>query len=97
MDEYIYNQTFINVIECRLGTGRTHQIRVHMNYNGNPIIGDYIYKRNINTNDLSKNLDDFIKDKFVKKHRHALHAKTLGFYHPHKKRTCILSLKHQMI
>ena len=37
----------ISLIECELETGRTHQIRVHMNYLGNSIVGDDTYKKNL--------------------------------------------------
>lgn len=54
-------------IECRLETGRTHQIRVHMSHIGHPIIGDPVYGPK--------------KDKFNLKGQ-ALHAKIIGFMHP---------------
>ena len=37
----------LSLVECKLETGRTHQIRVHMNYKGNQIVGDKKYKKNI--------------------------------------------------
>ena len=52
------------MLELSLGTGRTHQIRVHLSYIGHPVIGDKMYG-----------------SKFGML-RHALHAKTLGFFHP---------------
>lgn len=55
-----------SLIECRLETGRTHQIRVHMKYIGYPLLGDPQYGRR---------RDDFT-------HGQYLHAKSLGFYHP---------------
>ncbi len=54
-------------IECKLETGRTHQIRVHMNHIGHPIVADPVYGRK--------------KDKF-KLNGQVLHAKLLGFVHP---------------
>jgi 23S rRNA pseudouridine1911/1915/1917 synthase len=57
------------LIECRLETGRTHQIRVHMNYIKHPIVGDPIYGR--------KKTDT--------SHGQFLHAKTLSFVHPKTK------------
>jgi 23S rRNA pseudouridine1911/1915/1917 synthase len=69
----------ISLLECRLETGRTHQIRVHMNFKGNPVIGDKSYGKNkkkfkkINE-DVEINLNTF--------NRQALHAKFLGFVHP---------------
>ena len=58
-------------IECRLETGRTHQIRVHLSHNGFPIIGDKIYGKQRKISDLTLN-------------RHMLHANKLGFVHPRK-------------
>lgn len=55
------------LIECRLETGRTHQIRVHLNYIGHPVVNDPVYGH--------KKLDD-------KEFGQMLHAKTLGFIHP---------------
>lgn len=55
------------LIEARLETGRTHQIRVHMSYIGHPLVGDPVY--------------GFKKQKFKLKGQ-ALHAQTLGFIHP---------------
>lgn len=55
------------LIECKLETGRTHQIRVHMAYIGHPIVGDPVY--------------GYSKQKF-KLEGQMLHAKTLGFIHP---------------
>ena len=37
----------LSLVECKLETGRTHQIRVHMNYKGNSIVGDDKYKKKI--------------------------------------------------
>ena len=69
----------ISLLECKLETGRTHQIRVHMNLKGNPVLGDKSYGKNkkkfksINK-DFEINLNNF--------NRQALHAKLLGFVHP---------------
>lgn len=58
------------LIECRLETGRTHQIRVHMNYIDFPIVNDQVYSKR-------KKIDDTGQ---------CLHAKTLGFIHPKTKK-----------
>ncbi|MGL4953062.1 MAG: RluA family pseudouridine synthase [Culicoidibacterales bacterium] len=55
------------LVECRLETGRTHQIRVHMNYIGFPLVGDPLYGP---------------QKTITRKHGQFLHAKTLGFIHP---------------
>ncbi|MEG1847287.1 MAG: RluA family pseudouridine synthase [Lachnospiraceae bacterium] len=54
-------------IECKLETGRTHQIRVHMASIGHPLLGDTVYSNHKNTNHLEGQ---------------TLHAMSLGFYHP---------------
>jgi 23S rRNA pseudouridine1911/1915/1917 synthase len=62
------------LVECRLETGRTHQVRVHMASIGHPLVGDPVYGRTRkNHRDLLKNLGF---------HRQALHAAHLGFVHP---------------
>ena len=55
------------MIECSLETGRTHQIRVHMNYINHPVVNDPVYGYN--------KLDD-------KEFGQMLHAKEIGFIHP---------------
>ena len=62
------------LIECRLETGRTHQVRVHMASIGHPLLGDPVYGRAGKTN--GKLLND------LGFHRQALHAAELGFTHP---------------
>lgn len=70
----------ISLIECRLMTGRTHQIRVHLTEKGHPLVGDPVYGRQneAKLQRLSPNARDAIKN-FT---RQALHAQTLGFQHP---------------
>ncbi len=63
-----FEQDRFTYIECRLKTGRTHQIRVHMAHIGHPLLGDEVYAPNQ-------------KSKF-KLQGQCLHAKTLGFKHP---------------
>ena len=63
-----------SLIECRLETGRTHQVRVHMAALGHPLLGDPVYGRARSEHrDVLKRLDF---------HRQALHAAALGFVHP---------------
>jgi 23S rRNA pseudouridine1911/1915/1917 synthase len=68
------------LVECRLETGRTHQIRVHMAHVGHPVIGDPDYGQAFRTkaNRLPEPLRKMAKD-FP---RQALHAKLLAFTHP---------------
>jgi 23S rRNA pseudouridine1911/1915/1917 synthase len=66
------------LVECRLETGRTHQVRVHMASIGHPLLGDPVYGRSGKTHGkLLKELGF---------HRQALHAAELGFTHPVTKR-----------
>jgi len=74
-------------IDCKLESGRTHQIRVHMQHIKNPIIGDPLYglveqeSRSI----LSKSgYEEEIIDKVLNFPRQALHAQKIGFIHPQK-------------
>jgi len=69
----------ISLIECKLETGRTHQIRVHMNFKGNPIVGDRSYGK---TKKKFKKIDLTLEKKINNFKRQALHAKSLGFLHP---------------
>ena len=66
-------------VECKLETGRTHQIRVHMSYKGNNIVGDKKYKKKFKK---FKNIDPNIEKSILKLDRQFLHAKILGFIHP---------------
>ena len=71
----------LSLVECRLKTGRTHQIRVHMKFKGNPILGDKSYKKKLKKlKDVDPELNEIIK----KIDRQCLHAKSLGFLHPTK-------------
>lgn len=63
-----------SLIECRLETGRTHQVRVHCASIGHPLLGDQTYGR------TPKQLRSILKD--LQFARQALHAATLGFNHP---------------
>ncbi len=66
-------------IECKLETGRTHQIRVHMSYKGNNILGDKKYKKKFKKmKDINIDLEKMI----LNLDRQFLHAKVLGFTHP---------------
>jgi len=68
------------LIECRLETGRTHQIRVHMAHIGHPLVGDRDYASGFSTK--ANRLPDPLKEMVTHFHRQALHAAILGFQHP---------------
>jgi 23S rRNA pseudouridine1911/1915/1917 synthase len=74
---------YVTLVECRLETGRTHQIRVHMKYAGHPLFNDATYGGNqiLRGTTFSK-YRQFVKNCFEILPRQALHAKTLGFVHP---------------
>lgn len=74
---------FVTLVECVLETGRTHQIRVHMNNIGHPIFNDERYGGNeIRKGTIYAKYRQFIRNCFEICPRQALHAKTLGFVHP---------------
>lgn len=74
---------FVTVVECRLETGRTHQIRVHMAYIGHPLFNDARYGgAEIRKGTIYAKYKQFIQNCFEICPRQALHAKTLGFVHP---------------
>jgi 23S rRNA pseudouridine1911/1915/1917 synthase len=74
---------YVTLIECKLETGRTHQIRVHMKYAGHPLFNDETYGGNrILKGTTFTKYKQFIENCFDILPRHALHAKTLGFIHP---------------
>tara|TARA_B100001250_G_C19733384_1_gene759590 strand:- start:349 stop:1326 length:978 start_codon:yes stop_codon:yes gene_type:complete len=73
------NTPTFSLIECKLETGRTHQIRVHMSYKGNNILGDKKYKKNFKK---FKNIELELEKSILKLDRQFLHAKVLGFEHP---------------
>lgn len=74
---------YVTLIECQLETGRTHQIRVHMEHIGHPLFNDERYggDRILKGTTFSK-YRQFIENCFAVMPRHALHARTLGFVHP---------------
>ncbi|WP_208435090.1 RluA family pseudouridine synthase [Bartonella phoceensis] len=69
-----------SLLECRLETGRTHQIRVHMAHIGHPLIGDSVYGNAFKTK--TNTLHPIIKNAIEQLNRQALHAASLTFEHP---------------
>ena len=78
----------LSLVECKLETGRTHQIRVHMTYMGNSIVGDDKYKKKYKK---LKNIDMSLEKLISGLNRQFLHAKTLGFVHPKSNEKLIFS------
>ena len=74
---------YVTLLELRLETGRTHQIRVHMEHTGHPLFNDERYggDRILKGTTFSK-YKQFIENCFRLVPRHALHARSLGFVHP---------------
>ena len=74
---------FVTLVECKLETGRTHQIRVHMSQLGHPIFNDERYGgAEIRKGTIYAKYRQFIQNCFSLCPRQALHARTLGFVHP---------------
>lgn len=74
---------YVSVVKCRLETGRTHQIRVHMLYKGHPLFNDERYGGDkILKGTTFAKYRQFIENCFNTCPRQALHARTLGFVHP---------------
>jgi 23S rRNA pseudouridine1911/1915/1917 synthase len=74
---------YVSLIECRLETGRTHQIRAHMRHIGHPLFNDARYGGDVIVKGTTFNkYKQFISNCFNAMPRHALHAICLGFNHP---------------
>ncbi len=74
---------YVSLIECRLETGRTHQIRVHMQHRGHPLFNDDVYGGDrIVKGTIFTRFKQFVDNCFEICKRQALHAQTLGFVHP---------------
>jgi len=74
---------YVTLVECRLETGRTHQIRVHMSYIGHPLFNDERYGGDtIRKGTVYAKYKQFINNCFDILPRQALHARMLGFVHP---------------
>jgi 23S rRNA pseudouridine1911/1915/1917 synthase len=78
---------YVTLIECKLETGRTHQIRVHMKSIGHPLFNDLEYGGDrILKGTTSGSYKKFVDNCFAELKGQALHAKTLGFVHPKTKK-----------
>ncbi len=75
-----FGRSKVSLIACRLETGRTHQIRVHLESLGNPLLGDPVYKK--------KNPAEASQIEFTRAGQ-ALHAAVLGIIHPRTKETML--------
>lgn len=71
-----YGGGLASLLRCRLGTGRTHQIRVHLANRGHPVIGDPLY------GGPPRRLPPALRDRLAQLKRQALHAESLGLTHP---------------
>jgi len=70
----------VALLECRLATGRTHQIRVHLAHRGHPVVGDPLYLRRLPAS--ARRLPKEAQRRLLDFPRQALHAARLGFRHP---------------
>jgi len=74
---------YVTLVQCVLETGRTHQIRVHMQHIGHPLFNDDTYGGDkIVKGTVFSKYRQFVDNCFATCPRHALHAKTIGFVHP---------------
>jgi 23S rRNA pseudouridine1911/1915/1917 synthase len=75
---------YVTLVECKLETGRTHQIRVHFKYFGHPLFGDFEYGGDkILKGTKSGSYNMFVENCFQLMPYQSLHAASLGFVHPH--------------
>ncbi len=78
---------YVSIIECKLETGRTHQIRAHMKYLGHPLFNDLTYGGDkILKGTVFSKYKSFVQNCFKILPRQALHAQSLGFVHPISKK-----------
>lgn len=70
----------VSLLECRLATGRTHQIRVHLAASGHPVVGDPVYLRRVPA--AARLIPEPARSRLLDFPRQALHAARLGFHHP---------------
>lgn len=84
--QMLHDLRYVSLVQCKLETGRTHQIRAHMKYLGHPLFNDAMYGGDqiLKGTTFSK-YKQFVENCFKAMPRQALHAKTLGFVHPKTK------------
>lgn len=81
--EVIEDLYYVSLVQCKLETGRTHQIRVHMKHAGHTIFSDELYGGNqILKGTVFSKYKQFVHNCFIMMPRQALHAQTLAFIHP---------------
>lgn len=81
--EVLKDLRYVSLLQCKLETGRTHQIRAHLKYLGHPLFSDEMYGgREILKGTVFTKYKQFVQNCFKQLPRQALHAKTLGFIHP---------------
>ncbi len=81
--EVLERMYYVTLIKCKLETGRTHQIRVHMKYIGHTLFNDARYHGDrILKGTVYTKYKQFVENCFNMLPRHALHARSLGFIHP---------------
>ncbi len=86
------NFNYVTLVECRLETGRTHQIRVHMQHKGHPLFNDDFYGGDrVVKGTVYTKYKQFVDNCFTICPRQALHAKELGFIHPTTKEPMLFS------
>jgi 23S rRNA pseudouridine1911/1915/1917 synthase len=86
------NFNYVTLVECRLETGRTHQIRVHMQHIGHPLFNDDFYGGNrVVKGTVYTRYKQFVENCFALCPRQALHAKELGFTHPTTKEAMLFT------
>ncbi len=83
---------YVTLLQCELETGRTHQIRVHMQHIGHPLFNDEVYGGDrIVKGTVFTKYKQFVDNAFALCPRHALHARTLGFVHPETKEKVVFN------
>lgn len=81
--EVLEDLYYVSLVRCKLETGRTHQIRVHMKHTGHPIFSDELYGGDrILKGTVFTKYKQYVQNCFTIMPRQALHAQTLSFVHP---------------